>query len=67
MDAARLKINLTIFRERPVRVWGGEEARRRHGSGAEVEAPLRYGAPVQCSKYGGSVEVPHPSRVSIII
>ena len=67
LDAAWLKIKLTIFRDRPVRGRGGEAVRRRHGKGAEVETPLRDGAPVQCSEHEGSVEVPHPSPVSIII
>ena len=60
MDAARLKINLTIFRERAGRGRGGEEERRRHGNGAgwrprwgtgprynvqSMEGPLRYPTP----------------------
>ena len=50
---------------------GAATARQRSRSGdpveGRVETPLRDGAPVQCSEHGGSVEVPHPSPVSIII
>jgi hypothetical protein len=70
LDAAWLKIKLTIFRDWARRGRGGEardDGAQTSPRKAQVHAPLRDGVPVQCSKDGASVEVPHPSSYSIII
>ena len=69
-DAAWLKIKLTISRE-GVCVGGGgggppRRGRTRHRQRAQVPAPFGSGGPVQCSKEGAYIVVPHPSS-SIVL